>query len=270
MFIDHLENLTLGHDGIGNIQSGVLPLNRLVHFNSIAEPVVAFSGETELQSAKRVGDVFEGIDKTVRKVVSGIYAPLRTSAVMRCVKNAIGDQIPELRVTIFQIHLHTQSNFAFLETTFLHHLELFKSLLDRSITVNTSSTGSSIFTSTMSGNFISSTLAGIGLQKVIKEHKNIDDALMEHSQPVSIRSETYQSLLDKFDSQIVEFLEVVAGVGDLEGLKPKPSHSLQNRGEVFLFFSLIPKEEGKYTSKGLCHDLLAIVPLGWCHHIANK
>jgi len=130
VFVDHLEDFSLGHDGVGNVQASIFPLDRLVYLNSITKPVVAFSRQTEFQSAKRVCDVFKRIDKAVSKVIGGIYTPLRASTMMWGVNNTVGNQIPELRVSIFQVHLHAQSDFTFLEATILHHLELFERFFD--------------------------------------------------------------------------------------------------------------------------------------------
>lgn len=42
------------------------------------------------------------------------------------------------------------------------------------------------------------------------------------------KTNTHLILLDEFERQVIELLEIIAGVRDLPGLEAEPSHRLQN------------------------------------------
>ena len=55
-------------------------------------------------------DILEAIAKTVRKIVSRIYLPLVSSAVMLCIENSVGREIPHLRVPVLHVLFHAKKS----------------------------------------------------------------------------------------------------------------------------------------------------------------
>ena len=106
LLLDKLENLPLRDDGIVHIESTVLPLDRAVDIECIAQPVVAASsvnGDTlpgpshepslsprlELLRAQRMGDILDGITETVSVVISRIDAPLVSTSLVVTVLDTV-------------------------------------------------------------------------------------------------------------------------------------------------------------------------------------
>ncbi|KAG1217585.1 hypothetical protein G6F68_021725 [Rhizopus microsporus] len=81
---------------------------------------------------------------------------------VRSVHDTVSDQVPKLRVTTGQVHLHTERDLTFLIAAFFHLHELIKSFLDRSLTVFTRTTFTMSFTTTTGVDLFRCTLTGIG------------------------------------------------------------------------------------------------------------
>ena len=74
--VDEFVEFSLGEDGVGQVESAVLPLDGLVDLEGIHKPVVGLSGHDKLCCAEGVGDVFKGVAEAVGVVVGGVDAPL--------------------------------------------------------------------------------------------------------------------------------------------------------------------------------------------------
>ncbi len=83
---------------------------------------------------------FEAIAETMREVICRIHSPLVSSTVMCSMVflwYAVGEQVPHLRVTVFQILLHSQSCFACLVFAVPHSSELSEAFGDWSVAMRT-------------------------------------------------------------------------------------------------------------------------------------
>ena len=80
--LDKLDNLALGEDCAGNVQTAIFALVGTVDLQLIAEPIVRDARKLEFSRAERVRDLLNAITQTVGKVVGGVDLPLATSAVV--------------------------------------------------------------------------------------------------------------------------------------------------------------------------------------------
>lgn len=69
--------------------------------------------------------VLEAIDQAVREIVRGVYSPFIAGAMMRaCGHNSIRDQVPHIRIAIFEILLHAKDAITLFIRPVSHFLEL--------------------------------------------------------------------------------------------------------------------------------------------------
>ena len=83
----------LPHDSVVDIQPAVLPLDRTVGFDGVAEPVVTAPPRLELFGAQGVSDVFNGVAKAVGVVVGWVDAPCVPCPVVVGVFDPVGYQV---------------------------------------------------------------------------------------------------------------------------------------------------------------------------------
>jgi len=76
-------------------------------------------------------DILEAVTKTMCEVISRIDLPLRPCSVMLGVQNSICWQIPHLRVSIFDVLLHSEESFFGLVFAISHSPKLLQILFDR-------------------------------------------------------------------------------------------------------------------------------------------
>lgn len=121
---DELEEFAFGEDGAGEVEATVFALHGFVDFHGVAEPFVGDAGKGEFGGAERVGDVLEAIAQTMREVVGWVYPPFVAGAVMLFFEDAIGGQIPHLRVAVCDVLLHAEEGFSGLIFAVSHGSEL--------------------------------------------------------------------------------------------------------------------------------------------------
>jgi len=120
---DEFVQFALGEDGVGDVQSGVLPDMRPVDVQSFEDPVVEFSSNFELQRAERVGDPFETVADGVGVVVERVNAPLVAHVGMRVEFNSVDDRIAQSCVDMLVVDLSAKRVRAFLVEAQSHFLE---------------------------------------------------------------------------------------------------------------------------------------------------
>ena len=58
-----------------------------------------------------MGNVLEAIAKTVSKIIGWVDLPLVSCAVVFCIENSVGCQVPHLRISILHVLFHTEESF---------------------------------------------------------------------------------------------------------------------------------------------------------------
>ena len=135
-FFDELQHLTLGHDGIGDIEAVELTLFRtivrsvrtqtaeILTTELINEIVVQRTMYLKLQRTDRVRYAFEIVALTMREVVHGVHFPFGARTVVRVTRDdSIHDRITEVHVGVGHVDLGTENHLAFLYLAALHSLK---------------------------------------------------------------------------------------------------------------------------------------------------
>ena len=88
-FLDKLNELALGKDGVRQAKAGKLNLLRMVEAQRVQNPVVQFPVVVEFQRAQRMRDSLDGVGQAVREIVHGIDAPRVAGTVMMRMADAV-------------------------------------------------------------------------------------------------------------------------------------------------------------------------------------
>jgi len=99
-FLDQLQQLALGHDGVVDIEAGELVLVGGPDAELLDEPVVERAVDVELQRADAVGDMLDGVGLAVGVVVHGVDAPAVARAVVVGMEDAVHDGVAEHHVGV--------------------------------------------------------------------------------------------------------------------------------------------------------------------------
>ena len=110
MFLHEFQQLALAHDRIRQVQASKLNLLRTRRGNqALQKPVVERTVNLELQSADRVGDVFDRILQRMCEIIHRIDAPLIAASVMGRMPDTVNDRIAHVNVRRRHIDLGTQN-----------------------------------------------------------------------------------------------------------------------------------------------------------------
>ena len=127
--LHELEELALGHQGIGEVQARKFILMRGIDAQRLDEPVVQRTVHVELQGADGVGDVLDGVALAVGVVVHRVDAPLVARAVMVRELDAVQQRVAEHHVRMGHVDLRAEDLLPFRVLAGLHLAEELQVLL---------------------------------------------------------------------------------------------------------------------------------------------
>ena len=144
-FLHELEELTLAHHRVGEVESVELNLSGTVAFGvlgldllqQVDEVIIEGAVHFELQGADRVRHALEEVTLSVCEVVHRIDTPLRTRAVVRYLDDAVDDGIAEVHVGRSHVNLRAQNHRSFGELPSVHTAEEVEALCCGTITEGT-------------------------------------------------------------------------------------------------------------------------------------
>jgi len=211
--LNELDDLTLGENGSGDVETAVFALHGTVDIELVVKPFIRNTGELELSCAERVSDTLNTIAQAVGEIVSReTLEPLGVVVLLVALGNAPCEQIPHLRVGVLEILLHAQSSLSGLVLAVAHSAELSQRFLNGACAVATSIA-------------LTTTLTILTLTTL-----SLDLSLGAMADVGAIA-------LDKLLSELVETLKVVTGIGLPHGLEAEPGHNVANSSVVSLLLT---------------------------------
>lgn len=142
------------------------------------------------RNEKNPRDILKRIAQAVRKVISRVNPPRIARPMMRGLQDPIRSQIPHLWIPVLQILLHSQHGLLGLILPIPHCSKLGQGFLNGSVAVLACKSWASVLPSTLLMDLCSGTMAYVC--------------------PIA---------LDQVLRKIVQFLKVIAGIGNLERLE---------------------------------------------------
>ena len=197
----HVLQLTLGHDGVGEIQTAELPHVRSPHIQLVDQPVVRFPSRFELQGAEGIVDVLDGVDETVLEVVGRVNTPFVAHVGVRDILDSVGDRVPHARIGTAHVYLHTKSGLALSELALAHIFEQSEVFFDGAVSPRRF--GIQVFSSSFATAFLGDFSGSLDLFGGL-----VVDVGLSH--------------LDELDGVLVELVEVVGAEVDLARLPSQP------------------------------------------------
>jgi hypothetical protein len=91
--LDKLNNLTLGQDSSGDVQTTIFTLVGAVDLQLVAKPIIRDTRKLEFGRAEGVRDLLNAITETMGEVVGGVDLPLGTGAVVGSWVAAVDDRV---------------------------------------------------------------------------------------------------------------------------------------------------------------------------------
>ena len=134
-FLDKLDELALGENGVGEVQTGELRLLGMIDAKGLQYPVVEVAVVDELKRAQRVGDALDGVAQRMREVVHGVDAPLLASAVVGCMPDPVERGIAHGQVGRGHVDLGAQDVAAVREFAGAHAAEEIEILVHGAVPV---------------------------------------------------------------------------------------------------------------------------------------